>query len=148
MKILLAYDGLDRSRHALEEAAELAASGEADVTILSVVAESEARASKAGGHRWLAPHAHEDVAVAHKYLSERGVAAEMKILYGDPVEVIRGEALEGSYDLIVAGSRELGPIGRVVLGSVSRRLVNSAPCPVLVAGESVAIRHEPPVSVD
>ena len=44
--------------------AELAADGRAEVTILSVVPEAEARGSKSGGHRWLAPHAHLDVAVA------------------------------------------------------------------------------------
>ena len=72
MKILLAYDGMERSKHALEEARELG-SGSANVTIVSVVPESEARASKAGGHRWLAPHAHQDVAVAHEYLSDAGI---------------------------------------------------------------------------
>lgn len=82
MKILLAYDGMERSKHALEEVGELAAVGDSDVTIVSVVPESEARASKAGGHRVLAPHAHQDVAVAHKYLRERGMDAEMKVLYG------------------------------------------------------------------
>jgi nucleotide-binding universal stress UspA family protein len=75
------------------------------------------------------------VAVAHKYLAEGGVAAEMKVDYGDPVEEIRREALDGGYDLIIVGSRELGPVGRVVLGSVSARLVKESPCPVLVAGE-------------
>ena len=58
MKILLAYDGFQRSKRALEETAELASGGEVEVTILSVVPEAETRASKSGGHRFLAPHAH------------------------------------------------------------------------------------------
>jgi nucleotide-binding universal stress UspA family protein len=148
MKIMLAYDGMERSKHALEKTAGLAENRGADVTILSVVPESEARASKSGGHRFLAPHAHEDVAVAHKYLAEGGVAAEMKVVYGDPVDEIRREALDGGYDLIVVGSRELGPVGRVVLGSVSARLVKESPCPVLVAGEGAAVHHEPQIAVD
>jgi nucleotide-binding universal stress UspA family protein len=69
----------------------------------------------------------------------------MKILYGDPVEELRREANDGGYDLIVVGSRELGPIGRVVLGSVSARLVKESPCPVLVVGEGAKVRHEPQV---
>jgi nucleotide-binding universal stress UspA family protein len=146
MKILLAYDGMERSEKALEEAVELARDGAAEPTIVSVVPEAEARASKAGGHRMLAPHAHQDVAVAHRYLTDRGVPAVMKILHGDPVEELRREAREGSYDLIVAGSRSLGPIGRVVLGSVSARLVKEAPCPVLVVGEGASVRHEPQVA--
>ena len=146
MKILLAYDGMERSRKALEEAAELAQDGAAEPTVVSVVPEAEARASKSGGHRMLAPHAHQDVAVAHRYLTDRGIPAEMKILHGDPVEELRREAREGGYDLIVVGSRELGPIGQAVLGSVSAGLVTEAPCPVLVVGEGASVRHEPKVA--
>ena len=148
MKILLAYDGLERSKHALEETGELAAAGEPEVTIVSVVPESEAQATKSGGHRWLAPHAHQDVAVAHKYLRDRGIASEMRVLHGDPSEEILREAREGAYDLIVVGSRELGPIGRAVLGSVSTKVVEAAPCAVLVAGVGASIRHEPAVAVN
>jgi nucleotide-binding universal stress UspA family protein len=38
---------------------------------------------------------------------------------------------ENSY-LLVLGSRGYGPVARVLLGSVSRRVVADAPCPVLV----------------
>jgi nucleotide-binding universal stress UspA family protein len=145
MKILLAYDGFPHSSHALEEAAELATTGRAEVTVVSVVPESDARASKAGGHGWLAPHAHQDVAVAHRYLSDRGIDAEMKILHGDAVEELCREARTGGYDLIVAGSRRRGTIGRLVLGTISGKLVREAPCPVVVAGKGVAVRHEPSV---
>ena len=146
MKILLAYDGFEHSSHALEEAAKLAVGGQGAVTVLSVVPESDARASKAGGHRWLAPHAHQDVAVAHERLRERGVESEMKTAHGDPVEEILREAESGAYDLVVVGSRGLGPVGRLLLGSVSERLVRTAPCPVLVAGEDLTERHEPVVT--
>ena len=143
MKILLAYDGLPHSKHALEEAAELGARGRAEVVVFSVVPEAEARASKAGGHRVLPPHAHQDVAVAHGYLRERGIASEMKIEHGDPVAEIRKEAAAGAYDLIVLGSRGRGTISSALLGSVSRKLVDDAPCPVVVAGRDASVRHEP-----
>ena len=142
MKILLAYDGFEHSKHALEEAAELGASGFGELTILSVVPETEAGASKAGGHRWLAPHAHQDVAIAHRFLAERGIEAEMKIAYGDPVDEIRQEAAAGAYDFIVVGSHARGAIGRVLLGSISKALLEEAPCPVLVAGKNVTVRRQ------
>jgi nucleotide-binding universal stress UspA family protein len=147
MKILLAYDGFQHSKHALEESAELAAKGRAAVTILSVVPETDARGSKSGGHRWLAPHAHQDVAVAHGYLRERGIEAEMKIAYGDPTEEVSKAASEGGYDLLVVGSRGRGALGELVLGSVSQRLVDDAPCPVLIAGKDATVRHTPADSV-
>jgi hypothetical protein len=95
MKILLAYDGFERSQPALEEAARIAADEPgADIKTLSVVP-PDARGSKAGGHVGMAPHAHEDVARAHAYLRERGIPSEMKIAHGDPAEEILREAREG-----------------------------------------------------
>jgi nucleotide-binding universal stress UspA family protein len=143
MKVLLAYDGFEHSKRALEEAAELAADGLGEMTILSVVPEADARGSKSGGHRWLAPHAHQDVAIAHRYLAELGVEAEMRIAYGDPVDEIRREAEAGAYDVIVVGSHGRGGLAQVVLGSVSKALLQQSPCPVLVAGKDATVRHEP-----
>ena len=54
MRILLAYDGFEHSRHALEETAKLAADGHGAVTVLSVVP-PDAQGSKSGGHVRVAP---------------------------------------------------------------------------------------------
>jgi nucleotide-binding universal stress UspA family protein len=142
MKILLAYDGFEHSRHALEETAKLAADGHGEVTVLSIVP-PDARGSKSGGHVGLRPHAHEDVARAHAYLRELGIESEMKMDDGDPAEQIVAEAKTGGHDLVVVGSRGLGPVGRLLLGSVSTEVVDRSPCPVLVAGADVTERIEP-----
>jgi nucleotide-binding universal stress UspA family protein len=142
VKVLLAYDGFEHSLHALEEAAELASGGKAEVTVMSVVP-PDARGSKAGGHVGLRPHAHEDVARAHEFLLERGVEAEMTTAHGDPAEEILAEAGKGGYDLIVVGSRKRGVIARALLGSVSEELAGHAPCPVLIADKDGQERIEP-----
>ncbi|MEX0817038.1 MAG: universal stress protein [Gaiellales bacterium] len=131
MKILLAYDGFERSARALEEAATLVSERQGSITVLSVVP-PDARGSKSGGHVGLRPHAHEDVARAHAFLHERGIDAEMRIAFGDPAEEILAVACAAPYDLIVMGSRGFGPLKGVLLGSVSRRVLADPPCGVLV----------------
>lgn len=44
--------------------------------------------------------------------------------------------------LVVVGSSRRGPMGRVVLGSVTASLLNGAPCPVLVAPRGYAVQQE------
>ena len=142
MQILLAYDGFTHSENALATAADLGRSSQAEITILSVVP-PDARGSKSGGHVGLRPHAHEDVARAHAYLRERGIASTMQMENGDPVSEIMRVAQEGGYDLIVAGSRGRNPVGELLLGSVSKALVHQAPCPVLVVSKDASARFEP-----
>jgi nucleotide-binding universal stress UspA family protein len=142
MKLLVAFDREDHTVLALDKAIEVAVAEEADVTVLSVVPPS-ARGSKSGGHMDLPPHADKDVAYAEKYLGDRGVQAETKVAQGHPADEILQEARAGDYDVIVVGTRELGPVVGLLLGSVSRKVVHDAPCPVIVAGKSGSKRMEP-----
>jgi nucleotide-binding universal stress UspA family protein len=142
MKVLVAYDGSEHSAFALDEAAKLAAEEGTEVVVLSVIPPS-ARGSKAGGHVGLAPHADADVGQALAYLAERGIDATMKIAHGDPAHEITEEARSGGYDRIVVGTRELGPIARHLMGSVSRKVAEDAPCRVTVAGANGVEEFDP-----
>ena len=64
----------------------------------------------------------------------------MTVELGRAAELILQVANEEMVDLIVVGSRGLGPIGSVVLGSVSAHLVDHATCPVLVVRSPEATR--------
>jgi nucleotide-binding universal stress UspA family protein len=46
--------------------------------------------------------------------------------------VVALEQFSHDVDLLVCGSRGYGPIGSVLLGGVSRRLLHRAACPVIV----------------
>jgi nucleotide-binding universal stress UspA family protein len=61
---------------------------------------------------------------------------EANTLAGDPVELIAGATER--LDLLVCGSRGHGPVGEVLLGSVSNELVEVARCPVLIVPRSSA----------
>lgn len=144
MKLLVAFDGRAHSVFALDRAIEVAGKAEgAEVTVFSVV-QPDARGTKSGGHMGLPPHADEDLNYARGYLANHGIEAVTKAGQGDPADEILREARTGC-DLIIVGTRELGPIVGRLLGSVSRKVAHHAPCPVIVAGSGGAERVEPTV---
>jgi len=77
--------------------------------------------------------------VLAKVEQERGkpntAPTSIELLNGPPAEIIE-EFLRPS-DLLVIGSRGIGGVRRLLLGSVSSALVQTAPCPVVV------VRPEP-----
>jgi nucleotide-binding universal stress UspA family protein len=63
------------------------------------------------------------------------VAVGSDLLSGPPAAVI-AQACHEHVDLLVSGSRAHGPLRRVLLGSVSRQLMNTCPCPVYVVSRA------------
>lgn len=60
--------------------------------------------------------------------------AQLRIRVGHPAEEIIREAEEGRYDLIVVGERQHHDlVSRFLLGSTAERVVQHAPCPVIIA---------------
>jgi len=65
--------------------------------------------------------------------------SECRTLHGPPTSALEAECA-GGIDLLVAGSRDYGPVQAVVAGSVSRHLAHHAPCPVLVVPRGARAR--------
>ena len=75
----------------------------------------------------------ERLATAASRLVDRpGLAATWEVGFGRPANTILDVADRFDPDLLVVGSRGLGPLTSALLGSVSEELVDHAPCPVLV----------------
>ena len=131
MKIVVGYDGSEAANRALERAVTLA--GNDGRIVVVAAAESHARAGiTAGAH--LDPSVVErrrkDLEQAKAMLSERGIDAETIEAQGDPGDVIVRTAKDA--DLAIVGSRGLNPLQRLLLGSVSSKVVHRAECDVLV----------------
>ena len=73
-------------------------------------------------------------------LRKGGLTVETSVEHGRAADVLIDRATESFADLIVVGSRGLGPIARIVLGSVSTHLADHARCPVLVVRSPEATR--------
>jgi len=65
-------------------------------------------------------------------LIDAGFTAEPVYQNGKPAQAIMTVASEQQADLIVMGAKGLGAIARVLLGSVSTRVVQHSSCSVLV----------------
>jgi nucleotide-binding universal stress UspA family protein len=142
--ILVATDGSENGRHALDEALELAQAGGAAVTIVYVCHTPLPVLGDPFYQRALSAElrrANETVTVSAALAASMGVEAETEVLEGDPAGRILELARLRDVDLIVVGSRGLGPIAGALLGSVSREVVHRADRPVLVAAQRHARRR-------
>jgi nucleotide-binding universal stress UspA family protein len=132
-RIVVGFDGSDHSRKALERAADLAS--EAELTVVCAAGISEL-SRHAPGEVPLEPKDVEAraaaLAEARSYLEGRGTAARYVEGHGSPADVIVDEAEDRGADLIVVGTRGLHAGKRLLLGSVSTKVVHHAPCDVLV----------------
>jgi nucleotide-binding universal stress UspA family protein len=76
--------------------------------------------------------AEELVKAATAVMKDAGITPIIEILEGPAARAILEVARTRRCDLIVMGSRGLGPVGAMLLGSVTTRVVHEAPCPVLL----------------
>ncbi|HVM24090.1 MAG TPA: universal stress protein [Candidatus Limnocylindrales bacterium] len=74
-------------------------------------------------------------------LTESGMPAVAHLRAGDPAHEILAVAEERGADLIVTGTRGLGGIDRLLLGSVARNVLTHARCSVLVMREPIEGRE-------
>jgi nucleotide-binding universal stress UspA family protein len=74
---------------------------------------------------------------AEEKATEAGVACSTELLVGYPPKELALLADEADVDLIVVGSRRLGGVRKLVLGSTSRGLLNVTKRPVLIIPEPV-----------
>lgn len=144
-KILVGYDGHERSRDALALARGLAAIEGAELVLMAALeldplatpAEAYERATAEAEYR-LSESARELLGdTPFRLRIVGGVAA--------PRALSEVAADEGA-DVIVLGSTHRGGLGRVLPGSVGERLLHGAPCAVLVAPAGFAERDKLQIS--
>jgi nucleotide-binding universal stress UspA family protein len=130
-KILLAYDGGEPARRALETTVELAKAFGASVSVVSVVPVHTGRSPV---DPWDDRTVHaQELVEARDLLLKAGVEPNLLEPAGDPAKKIEEIAREGEYDTIVMGSRGLGALERTLQGSVSEHVVTHSDATVVIA---------------
>ena len=67
-------------------------------------------------------------------LEALGTTAEVRIRHGIVLDQVFAEIREGNYDLVVTGSSQAsGVVRHYIMGDVTRKILNRADCPILVA---------------
>ncbi len=129
--IAVAYDGSPEAKFALQRAEDLARSFDASIKLLTVVVPPVATpAMVPGAYAPQSPPEPEKVLSEGADSVDPALAVEPRRLDGDPAIQIL-EACEEGVDLLVIGSRGYGPLTRVLVGSVSREIIQKARFPVL-----------------
>jgi nucleotide-binding universal stress UspA family protein len=130
-RILLAYDGGEPARRALDLTADLAHRYGAVVSVVSVTPVHPGRAPI---DPWDDRPVHlAELQEAQQSLREKGIEPELLSPAGDPARTIERIATEGNFDTVILGSRGLGAVSRALQGSTSEHVATHAESTVIVA---------------
>lgn len=130
--ILVGFDGSDTGHDALRLATGLAKASGARV-VIGFVFDAALTASSMAAAAELLEHAEATLASARASVSQGLNVAFQAAASHSPAAGIQQLASDHHANLIVVGSRGLGPATRIALGSVSHQVVVDARCPVAVA---------------
>jgi len=139
--ILLGLDESDGAQHALAAALELARIHGATLTLLSVEEHLPHYAASVGEVeetvQELNARFRQIQEAAVRQATAQGQQVETLVVAGSAAQTITRTAQTGGYDLIVIGAGRHGALWSGLLGSTADRIVETAPCSVLV------VRHSP-----
>ena len=126
--ILLATDGWTGSVAATDEALSLAEAVDADLHTLYAV---DVNPESPKLQESIEEHGEQTTRAVADRAAERGVEATQTIDYGPPSEIILEYAADKPIDLLVMGTESKSNLERLVVGSVSQRVVPNATVPVM-----------------
>jgi len=135
--VLIAHDGSAQARRAVEAGVDVARRYGARVTLLSAI-HHPAYAATVGEIEEANHEARQAIEgmlrAAVEYARLRGIDPGVEIVSGHPAAAIVDYARAHRVDLIVMGHRGMSNLQRFFVGSVADRVVDHAPCMVLVVG--------------
>ena len=139
-RILVPIDGSDYSDRALELAIEIGLKFDAEIEILNVLSYPIVTFSplpvtlETEYYDQLKEIRKKLINNAHNFVLNKApkLKVSSKCLDGRPGRKILERADDGNFDMIIMGSRGLGGMGGLLLGSVSRVVVHGAKVPVTV----------------
>ncbi|MBW2285965.1 MAG: universal stress protein [Deltaproteobacteria bacterium] len=133
-RILVAVDGSDYSKMALDQAISLGATCNSTIFVVSVIDLYPGQLAVAPSlEEKLAAEVRQHLEEAKAKVDAADIPCETIVhIGGQPHEAIIQEAKQKDIDLIVMGTHGRTGLARVLMGSVAQKVIGHAPCPVLV----------------
>ena len=132
--LLLATDGSPYSNAAVDKAIDLAKERNAKLKAISVIySNDEFYTLGHGALRELIDKAKAMLAEVSEKAAAAGVEIETVVKEGEPHQAITPLATEADADMIIMGSHGRKGLTRLLMGSVTERVIGFSPCPVLVS---------------
>ena len=156
MKLLVPVDGSNASISAVKKALELARKYNFSIKLISVVAEKNSE-NRRHENAWkgidssviseseelekqlenkIKENAQRLLNAIVSKLNFSGIRVETEVLLGEPYAKIIEAARNDNIDIIVMSNRGFSKVKRFFVGSVTRKVISDAPCPVLVVNAS------------
>jgi nucleotide-binding universal stress UspA family protein len=130
IRILVGYDDSLQSKKALAEAITISKCFSGFIKVVNVYEKDKKKEAEA------------IIFMATQDLEKEDVAYEGSLVLGsNPAKALETIAKQENFDLIVVGSRGLGGKMSMLVGSVSKQVVGSAYCNVLVVKKQSAIAY-------
>ncbi|MEZ4590655.1 MAG: universal stress protein [Chloroflexota bacterium] len=149
-KILVPLDGSKLAERALEPALRLAQAASGELLLLSIPFAKHLFVEDPIGYKVISPETSIEAtraelsAYLHRLTETRAPSDAVmysRIGYGDEASVIVDTAVAEAIDLIVMSTHGFNGMSRWFLGSVTEKVLRSAPCPVLVIRDDKPFSH-------
>lgn len=136
MKILVGHDGSEHAGKALTRAVDMASALKASLIVLTVVpdlcmmeiSDDDCKSM----YKIMTEDSEKRLSRLKEELSKKGVQMETVVHFGKAVDTIIKTCAETKADLLVVGSHGRHGAKKFLLGSVSSKVLEHAPCDVLV----------------
>lgn len=143
-KLLVATDRSSFSEGAVREAIHFAKQCSSSLYIVSIMETNpEYETMSANVFKKEEDEAIEHLESLKKRVSQEGLSCQTTLLHGnDPYRLIVAAAAEKNVDMIIIGRRGRTGLMKVLMGSVTAKVIGQAPCKVLVVPKAARIEYK------
>lgn len=135
MKVMVCYDGSDKSHEGLEKAVSYFKALKPEIILLTVADDVlDASMESEDAFNELESERHDVLKKAAEWVAEQGLEVDAMLAEGKPGPMIMSAIDKKTPDIVVVARQTRSKFMQTFLGSVSAYLVRHAPCHLMIMG--------------